>query len=316
MILMDILNKDSLKIIIFRTDRLGDLILSLPVIENLHQAYPKAQIDLFVNPYTVSLAKLQKNIRYAWPDIYPGFLGLKPLVSWLRSRQYDIALYLYPRPRLALAGFLAAIPVRIGTKYRYYSLLFNRRIPLHRSRSNRHERDLNLQLLQQGLSIPEQQTDTGLRIPEQTHQAVDSLLLKKGIAAEDPYIVIHPGSGGSSLTWPHESFRLLAQMLAGKGSTILLTGTDQDREIIEKIKFPSHQETLIDMSGQLDLTLLAALLNRATLARSRAASPSAWVRRAYSSARVSCTREPTTGTSGSAPTAGAPGTTSRRSSRG
>ena len=39
-------------ILIVRTDRLGDVILSTPVIENLRYHYPKAHISFMCRPYT------------------------------------------------------------------------------------------------------------------------------------------------------------------------------------------------------------------------------------------------------------------------
>jgi len=40
------------KILVMRTDRLGDVILSTPVIANLRKAYPKSHIAFLCRPYT------------------------------------------------------------------------------------------------------------------------------------------------------------------------------------------------------------------------------------------------------------------------
>ncbi len=259
------------KILIFRTDRLGDLILSFPVIENLRLIYPKAQIDMFVSPYTAPLAKLQRNIDNVRTDTFPGFRGLISFILWLRSQKYDIALYLYPRLRLAMAGFLARIPERTGTRYRYYSFLFNRRVAIRRSRSEKHERELNLQLLQ-GPTRPQYNVEEGIEVPHEADQRIQQLLSQSGITHNEPYIILHPGSGGSSLNWPMESFAGLAHLLLQKGFKLLLTGTDRDRTIIRKIMYTCNGE-ILDMSGKLDLIHLAALLKQAYLVITNSTGP-------------------------------------------
>ncbi len=40
------------RILITRTDRIGDVVLSTPVIYNLRQAFPKAHIAFICRPYT------------------------------------------------------------------------------------------------------------------------------------------------------------------------------------------------------------------------------------------------------------------------
>ncbi len=57
---------------------------------------------------------------------------------------------------------------RVGSGYRYYSVLFNRRVYEHRKDARRHELEYNLQLLARiGCTVPErlEQPDYGIRIP-------------------------------------------------------------------------------------------------------------------------------------------------------
>jgi lipopolysaccharide heptosyltransferase II len=260
------------KVIVFRTDRLGDLILSLPVVEMLKTSLPRAQVDLFVNPYTVPLARLQRNVSRVIPDEYPGFRGLMALTRFLRSQQYDLAVHLYPLPRLALATFLARVPVRTGTIYRTFSFLFNKRIRLHRRNAGMHERDLNLRLIE-GIGIPMGPVTAGLTVPEGFREEIIDLLTTKGIPpSREGLVVLHPGSGGSSLNWPAEHFGCLGERLLEKGIQVVLTGTDGDRSVVEQVK--THMGVgATDLCGQLDLEHLAALLSVASLVVSNSTGP-------------------------------------------
>jgi len=259
------------RILVVRTDRLGDLILSFPVIEALRTAYPSSQIDVLVNPDAAPLARLQRSIRHVGIDGFHGLRGFFGLVRWLRQRSYDTVFHLYPRPRLALAAFLAPIPVRVGTKYRYYSLLFNCRIPLHRVGSAMHERDLNLLLLQ-ALGIPTEGAEAGIEIPGEIRKETLELLRHLGIYARTPLVVLHPGSGGSSLNWPPESFGRLSKILVQAGFTVLVTGTAAERETVRTL-LSTGDGGILDLSGRLDLVHLAALLQAVDLVVSNSTGP-------------------------------------------
>jgi lipopolysaccharide heptosyltransferase II len=260
------------KIVVFRTDRLGDLVLSLPVVEALKAFLPEAQVDLFVSPYAVPVARLQRNASAIIADRYPGLPGLFALARFLRSQQYDLAVHLFPVPRLALAAFLARVPVRAGTLYRYFSPLFNRRIRLHRKKAGMHERDLNLKLLE-GVGVPIGQVAAGLEIPDRLRKEVAALLAAKGIdASREGFLVLHPGSGGSSLNWPPEHFGSLGREMRKRGIPVVLTGSGRDRPVVDRVR-SCMDAGGTDLCGELDLEQLAALLSSASLVVTNSTGP-------------------------------------------
>ncbi len=260
------------KIIVFRTDRLGDLVLSFPVVEAIKAALPAARVDLLVNPYTVPIAGLQRNVSEVIAHANPGLRGLPALTRFLRSQRYDLAVHLFPIPTLALATFFAGVPVRVGTVYRYFSPLFNRRIRLHRKESGLHEMELNLKLLE-GIGIPADRATAGLEIPEQILQRMVERLASEGIGASgDPFVVIHPGSGDSSLNWPPEHFGALGKGILNRGIPVVLTGSDQDRAAVDRAR-ACMDGGGTDLCGEFDLIELAALLSTASLVVSNSTGP-------------------------------------------
>lgn len=260
------------KIVVFRTDRLGDLILSLPVVEALKASLPGAEIDLVVNPYTVPLANLQRNVSRVIPDVYAGVRGLRALTEFLRSQQYDLAVHLFPVPRLALATYLAGVPVRAGTIYRYFSPLFNRRIRLHRKKAGMHERELNLKLVE-GIGISVARVTAGLEIPDRFRGEIVDRLATKGIdPSTDVFVVLHPGSGDSSLNWPAEHFGELGKKILERKVPLVLTGSDRDRAVVDRVKACVNGEGT-DLCGELDLEHLAALLSAASLVVANSTGP-------------------------------------------
>ncbi len=260
------------RIIVFRTDRLGDLVLSFPVVEALKAALPAAQIDLFVNPYTVPVAGLQRSVSRVIPDVYPGARGLRALTGLLKARQYDLAVHLFPVPKLASATYLARIPVRVGTVYRYFSPLFNRRIRLHRKKAGMHERALNLKLVE-GIGIPTARASAGLEIPGRFHREIAGLLDTKGIdSSRDAFVVLHPGSGNSSLNWPPEHFGRLGKEILKRGIPVVLTGSGGDRSAVDQAQ-ASMDGGATDLCEELDMEHLAALLAAASLVVANSTGP-------------------------------------------
>jgi len=260
------------RIVVFRTDRLGDLVLSLPVVEALKASLPEAQVDLFVNSCTVAVAKLQRNTSRVIPDCYSGARGLRALTQFLKSQEYDLAVHLFPVPRLALATFLAGVPVRVGTIYRYFSPLFNRRIRLHRKTMVLHERDLNLRVVE-GIGFSSTKVSAGLEIPEKAQRDIQALLASRGVnPGTSPFVVLHPGSGGSSLNWPPEHFGSLGRGLLKMGFPVIVTGSDEDRSAVHQARAEAGEGTT-DLCGQLDLEHLAALLSKASLVVSNSTGP-------------------------------------------
>lgn len=261
------------KILIFRTDRLGDLILSLPVVEALKAALPEAEIDLLTAPFTAPLARMQRHVSDVIPDTFQGFQGFRDLIRLLKAQPYGAAIHLYPRPTFALASFLARIPVRLGTAYRYYSPLFHPRVPLHRKDMVAHELDLNLKLVE-ALGIPRPDKVTaGLSVPEAADHEVRQLLAREGIGgSRGRFVVLHPGSGGSSLDWPGEHYAVLGARVVALGFPVVLTGADWDCRTVDRVHAWTGRQA-VNLCGRLDLGQLAALLARASLVVSNSTGP-------------------------------------------
>src|SRR5437867_2424917 len=112
------------------------------------------------------------------------------------KRGFDAAIFLKPFRRLMAAAWLARVPVRVGTGYRWYSWLLNRRVYEHRSDFSRHESAYNLGLLR-GLGLsPGEVTPPRLVVTDEERE------WRRSVVAESSRlrVVVHPG-GFSSRLW-------------------------------------------------------------------------------------------------------------------
>jgi len=240
------INPDN--ILIIRPDRLGDLILSLPVAETLKKRFPAANIS-YLAASGPSLIKPFVPYVDGWLVDSNENLGRGRLAQMIKPFRFDCAVELKPSLRTATSSFLAGIKIRIGTSRRVYSLFYNRRVDVHRKGSGKHQTDLDLELLAPlGISV------NGL-LPrlEMTDGASAKGKTLVGAGAKR-YIVIHPGSGGSAPNWPLEYYKKLAVMILETGDWgIVITGNDDPVG-----KFDEH---CIDLNGKTDIEGLAGVLN-------------------------------------------------------
>jgi lipopolysaccharide heptosyltransferase II len=263
------------RFLIVRTDRLGDVILSLPVANALKQSFPDAFCGILVRDYTEELVNGHPDIDLVLIDDqrkkHRGLTGLLKLAREIRARRFQVAILLHPTLRLALLCFLCNIPKRIGTGYRMYSILFNKKIYQHRKNSKRHECDLNLDFAK-SLGAEISKVKFNMAISNSALEKVNGIIHASGIAPGSPFIVIHPGSGGSALDWPPAKFRELARRITMESKwPVLITGTSLEKPLVEKVADQNPQ--IIRLDGKLSIQELAALLEKAALLIANSTGP-------------------------------------------
>lgn len=206
------------KILIIRTDRMGDFILTLPVIDNLRLRYPQAEISIIVRPYLKKLAELIKAI-----DNVIVYSKKIPVFSYIRRKKYDLAMDMLYDYKLdsAFLAFVSGAPIRVGFSGGYREILFNYFVnPL--VNKDKDIVDLHLELLRL-LGIPVKVT-------------VPKIEIENRCQAEDITIAIHPGGYYESQRWQPEKFILLAKkILDNYRVKILVIGSDNDRNSINRI---------------------------------------------------------------------------------
>ncbi|MDZ7261737.1 MAG: glycosyltransferase family 9 protein, partial [candidate division KSB1 bacterium] len=183
---------------------------------------------------------------------------------------FDTAIVLHPTLRLALLVFLARIPIRVGTGYRLYSVLFNRRVFHHRKTGRRHELEYNLELAEKiGASL--EKVEFKFFIPTSVQLRVEKLLTHLGIKPDDRVVALHPGSGGSARDWPLARFAELNDRLVSelRVKTIVTAGPGEENLVATVIR----QSRIQPPQWMGNLKELAALLKRANLLITNSTGP-------------------------------------------
>lgn len=259
------------KVLLVRTDRIGDVVLSLPSAGLVKEKIPGSEVHLLTRAYTAPLAAMAPAVGGVLIDEGEGAWAL---ARKLRPGGYDAAVLLHPAARMAAAVLLAGIPIRVGTAYRAYSLLLNRRVPMHRRGSPRHELELNLELTARGLGLGGlDDRNCPARLPELRVSPEDreAAAGKAGLRPAGDLVIVHPGSGGSARDWPLGRFAELIDLLAARGVTVAVTLGPGEEGLRSRLE-PALKSAPSWISG-LDLGELASLLSLARVVVSNSTGP-------------------------------------------
>lgn len=271
---MTCLNGEVRNILLVRTDRIGDVILSLPMLPLLKRRYPNAKISVLVRNYTCELVEHHSCVDEIL--IYEREDSLRSLWNTLqniRARKFDVAIIPYPRFRSTLLTFLAGIRVRVGTGYRWYSALINRKVFEHRKDAKRHEVEYNLQLLRSLGIDPDSAPQFEFTILPAAMRAVDAFLADHNLGRAERFAILHPGSGGSAREWRAENFSKLGDLIqSGAGLKVIVSGGRAElglaQRVIDGMKIPA-----ISAAGKLSLMEFGALAKRASVFVSNSTGP-------------------------------------------
>ena len=261
-------------ILIVRTDRIGDLILTLPLAGLIKKQYPDSRVSFLVREYTKNIVS---NHPYVDEVIVlkesDGNVPLFENVNIIKQKKFDTCIVVYPRFKISLIVFFSGIKNRIGTGYRWYSFLFNRKVYEHRKNAERHELEYNVNLLEKlgvKTNISDSSVSYDFRVDESSLQNVIRILIDEKIDLQKPIIIVHPGSGGSSIDLSINKFAELVRKLDEDNYQVILTGSKNEIELCEKIKSSNKVKNL---AGRFNLDELTALISKSVMFISNSTGP-------------------------------------------
>jgi len=252
------------KIVISRTDSIGDVALTLPIAGILKDKYPDAQIIFLGNTYTKPIIKCCHSVDEVWEWAELQKMEDGQRLKWLKSQNIDVFIHVFPRRELARLAKKAKIKHRIGTSHRLYHLLTcNHRPNFTRKNSDLHEAQLNTKLLtpfgiNQDYSLNELSVLANFtKVPTLSESFQHVLNTKK------KNLIFHCKSQGSALEWGVDNFINLAKSLNQADFNIFFTGTESESEFFRD-KLP-QQNNIIDLSGKMNLDQLIAFISKSDL---------------------------------------------------
>lgn len=259
-------SNDPKNILVSRTDKIGDLLLSIPVFQALREFFPQTRLTALVSPYAQEIVEGHPSVD-GIETVDPSE-GIFSLADRLRRLKPDVFLALYPRPKIVLAAWLAKIPVRIGSASRWYSLCLNRRVEIHRSLCEKHEAEYNLDMLRP-LGVEKFPAKIQFPLRTEDRNFARDILEEKGIRPGMPYVVVHPGHKGSALNWrPSLYGHAVSQLCQRPGLRVVVTAGPDETALVSRVTavlppLPADQKPVL-LIGECTLKQLAALYEKAS----------------------------------------------------
>jgi len=239
---------------------MGDVILTLPVVENINRAFPDTHITYMAEyPYSTLLYNhpgISHIIEFS-TDIKHQ---MKTVLHLVKNR-FDIAIDLFGNPRSALLVGLSGANRRIGGDYRGRSYFYTDKIKQEPTVKTAIEFHLSCLA---PLDIQMRHFDPEIFLAESEKEKANQYLYELDYDFSKPIIGIYPGATWPAKIWPPERFAdLINQIVTDLKYQVLLTMGPGDEDIIgkiiEKIKVAVPKPQLLTLRS------LAAVLSRVDL---------------------------------------------------
>jgi lipopolysaccharide heptosyltransferase II len=276
--------RKNMKILLFKTGAIGDVLMTTPLVRQLRKNYPKAEIDYLVGDVAAEVLEGNKNIdkiiRFE-PKIFfkRRLLGWMRLVKDVRGRKSDIIFILDKHWIFNYTSSMFNIPVRIGfdrlgkegrflTDKMYYG-------------NDKHEIYYYLDLLK-CLDIKPDIRDSGMDLfIDRSAKSFAADIWKRyhlSGKAGKKIIGIAPGGGHNPgetsgvRNWPIEKYAELVGRILDDGHDVILLGSKSDiliekhiLENIQSISIKNNKEKnakLVSMIAKTDIKKSAAVIER------------------------------------------------------
>ena len=249
-------------ILIRRTDSLGDVILTLPMVGVIKKQFPKIKVYFLAKNYAKAIIDATENV-----DEFVSFDELEKLsankqIEAVRKLELDAVIHVFPNKLVARLAKKAGIQVRIGTSHRlFHWTTCNAFVKLGRKNSNLHEAQLNLELLNP--------LDINIKYPLNElykfygFTKIKSLPteLEELLSKDKKNIILHPKSKGSAREWGLENFQRLVNTLPESEYKVFVTGTQDEGNLMQDF-IAENKGKIIDLTGRMSLDELVSFISK------------------------------------------------------
>ena len=256
------------RILIVRTDRVGDVVMTTAIPRELKRTFPDCFVAVMTQPNT---SVIYDNNPYVDARITDDLSkdSFWKTVKEIRKYKFDYGLLIHPTERAAYQMFFGGIKKRIGVGRILYEIITfmesvsrNNYIPL------RHEADYCMDLARK-IGVVTDNYQPEIFISENEKTEINAYLKTKGIDEETFKIILHTGSKNSAPNWSEEKyFRLIQKLLKkypGKKFALMLTAFEMTKEFKQKV-LSLNDARIFDLADDINsLRMLIKVISTADL---------------------------------------------------
>ncbi len=254
------------EVLVLRLDRIGDLLMSLPALQDLRAVLPHAHIRLAVGKWSAEIARsapVDEVLVWSAPWVgrpSEGAQSLGELVSAaraLRSTPLDLAIDLQGDVRASLLLWISGARARVGYANTGGAYLLSHVVPLDETVSWVEQNRRAVALAVGSARMPPRFDPLSAEDRAFAQHLYENLHLEE----KRPLVGLHPSGGRRVKQWPVERWAEVATRLQREhGATILITGVEADRPLAAALARRLATK-LLDVSGRLSVREMMALLS-------------------------------------------------------
>ncbi len=248
--------------IIVQTGFIGDIALTMFLIEELRSAKPYDNIIFLTTPAGAEIAEAFPNlinevIIFDKRGAHSGLKGLLHIIRAIREKHAGSIVSIHQSFRTGLILGLSKIPIRIGFKSASLSIMLTDRFPYVKGI---HEIERQRVLLK-GID-----SQTFPLVHSKSGELLGSYFKAQHTQFHEPMIFIAPGSVWETKKWPAIYFQdLIALLLTKTSYTIALIGSANDNALCASIIPKKHNGRVLNLAGTLTLSQSISYLQNSPL---------------------------------------------------
>lgn len=215
------------KILLIRTDRLGDMVLTTPFVAALKAAFPASNITLLASPGPARLMQFNPHLSATvqWDGSRRG-----EIVAQLRATAFDLALDLHYDYALETAKLCTAAAAKVSCGFDIAGRGYYFDLPVKPQGAKHFTEELGDILSALGIHIAMKSPE--LFFDNATTEAADAFLKENGLEA-GRYAVVHPGGHYAAQRWPANKFAQLSGFLREtKDLHVMTVGSTDERTLL------------------------------------------------------------------------------------
>jgi heptosyltransferase III len=263
------------RVLVIHLRQYGDVLLTSPMFSALKKHAPHVETDALVYSHTAEMltfhpAIAQVHRLHRRKELsFASRLGAElHLLRKLRARRYDLLINLGPHPSAIWLNWILrpryhVAPQKGGPYDRLWGGNFTH---VFRHTANRHQVEVNLDALRQLGVFPDEEVRRLVLVPgEEAAATARNRMAAEGISPGG-FVIVHAPSNWAFKCLPPERTARLIEQLVKDGERVVLTGApaESDLALVRAIRKACGADT-VDLSGQLSMKELAALIGQAKL---------------------------------------------------
>jgi heptosyltransferase-3 len=253
-----------MRVIINRSDAIGDTLLTMPMAKVIKETHPQAKICFIISPRSEDLFPEHPYIDEYWVLDHSNstFSKLNFLAKKMKGFKATHYFHVGGSHLPTVAAFFKKIPFRGGLKSKWSSFLFlNNALRQKRSLVTMHESEYNISLLSKmGIEYNSEKRNEyapQIRLNQtellQSESYLNDELQKQGMDPSKPMIVIHPGMTGHTLNWSSRNYGRLIGRIESESPdkfNFVISHTPSDEKFLTGIRDYLQSEDHQNLNGK------------------------------------------------------------------